>query len=261
MTDSDPTGDDASGDVVRWWGHSVASIELSGTHLVTDPLLRRWVGPLRWYGPLPPAPDLRGADAVLISHLHRDHLDLPSLATFDAHTTIVVPRGAGALVTGAVHGPVIEVAAGDTLTVGAVTVQVVPSQHPRSRDALRRKQQAQPVGYVMSGDRSVYFAGDTERFEAMQDLPVGIDLALIPVGGWGLTHGPGHMNATEASEALRVIKPRLAVPIHWGILRVPLLWRTRPHLYTGPGPRLVDAARSLPDTAVILADPGTPIPL
>lgn len=240
----------------------MASIELSGTQLVTDPLLRRWIGPLRWYGPLPPRANPRPVDAVLVSHLHRDHLDLPSLASFDAGTTFVVPLGAGRLVAAAVRGTVVEMAAGDTLTIGSVTVRAVPAQHPASRDALRHRLRAQPIGYLLSADRTVYFAGDTARFDSMSHLhETAIDLALIPVGGWGLTHGPGHMDAAEATEALRLIKPRLAVPIHWGSLRVPLLWRTRAHLYTEPGPQLARSAPSIPDTTVILADHGTPIPL
>jgi L-ascorbate metabolism protein UlaG (beta-lactamase superfamily) len=236
----------------------MVSIEVSGTHLLTDPLLRGRVGPLRWYGPRPPTSLANRVDAVLISHLHRDHLDLPSLSQFDEQTTVVVPKGAGELVT---RGAVVEVVAGERITVGAVTVRVVQAVHPAGRDPWRSRPRAQPVGYLVEGSSRVYFAGDTAVFAGMADLGPGVDVALMPVGGWGLTLGAGHLDPAAALEALRLIRPRTAVPIHWRSLRVPLLWRTRPALFTRPGLRLAEHARALHATTVVVADPGAPVPI
>ncbi|MCW2523966.1 MAG: hypothetical protein JWO63_2301 [Frankiales bacterium] len=237
----------------------MVSIEVSGAHLLTDPILRTQVGPLRWYGPQPPPSLPPRVDAVLISHLHRDHLDLPSLRHFDEHTTIVVPRGAGDLVAAAARGPIVEVVAGETIAVATVTLRVVRAAHPASRDPWRARPFGQPVGYLVQGSSRVYFAGDTELFAEMHELSPGIDLALLPVGGWGLTLGEGHLSPATALEALRLIQPRTAVPIHWGTLRVPLLWRTRPDLYTRPGPQLAAQTRLPPVTTVLLAPAGQPV--
>ena len=77
---------------------------------------------------------------------------------------------------------------------------------------------AEAVGYVFEqGSESVYFAGDTDMFPAMAEL-AGVDLALLPVWGWGPRLGPGHMDPERAADALGVIRPRATVPIHWGTL-------------------------------------------
>ena len=82
---------------VTWIGHGTALVELDGARLLTDPLLRDRVAHLRRHAPLPPDRDLQGIDAVLLTHLHRDHLDLPSLRRIGKKVPIVVPRGGGRL--------------------------------------------------------------------------------------------------------------------------------------------------------------------
>lgn len=124
---------------ITWWGHATASIEIDGVHVLTDPLLRGRVGPLRWYAPKPPATLGRAADAVVVSHLHRDHLDRRSLALVPAETPIIVPRGAGSLLAGSGHRNVIEMTAGKTVQVSALSVRAVPAVHSPKRDPLRRR--------------------------------------------------------------------------------------------------------------------------
>ena len=65
---------------VTWVGHGTVLVDLDGVRVLTDPLLRDRVVHLRRHAPLPPPQMLKGLDAVLLTHLHRDHLDLPSLA-------------------------------------------------------------------------------------------------------------------------------------------------------------------------------------
>ena len=75
---------------------------------------------------------------------------------------------------------------------------------------------ADALGYVIAGGgRRVYFAGDTELFEEMSELRP-IDLALLPVWGWGPSLNPGHLDPAGAARALALLRPRVAVPIHWG---------------------------------------------
>ena len=60
---------------------------------------------------------------------------------------------------------------------------------------------AETLGYLVRGGHSVYFAGDTELFAEMSDLARPLDVALLPVAGWGPTLGPGHMDPLDAARA------------------------------------------------------------
>src|ERR687898_2076472 len=93
---ADPTESVRAGEIARltYIGHATTLIELGGTVALTDPVLGRWVGPLHRQVPLPFRSPLNGADVVLISHLHRDHLDRPSLRRLRAGTVVIAPRGA-----------------------------------------------------------------------------------------------------------------------------------------------------------------------
>src|SRR4029450_11363979 len=81
---------------ITWVGHSTVLVELDGVRLLTDPVLRPRVLHLRRTGPVDweTLPDL---DAVLVSHAHQDHLDLPSLRLLGRSLPLVVPRGAARL--------------------------------------------------------------------------------------------------------------------------------------------------------------------
>src|SRR5919201_6953440 len=81
-------------DRLTYIGHATTLLRLDGTLILTDPMLRGWLGPLRRQGPKPNPQVIENADLVLISHLHLDHLDLPSLRRVPARTPVVVPRGA-----------------------------------------------------------------------------------------------------------------------------------------------------------------------
>jgi len=72
------------------------------------------------------------------------------------------------------------------------------------------------LGYVLEGSESVYFAGDTALDPEMAESS-GADVALLPVAGWGPRLPEGdHMNPLSAAQALSLLRPRLAIPIHWG---------------------------------------------
>ena len=100
------------------------------------------------------------------------------------------------------------------MTVGGALVTTTYANHDRSRRPLGPA--AQPVGYLIGGSRAVYFAGDTDLFDAMADLNGCVAAALLPVWGWGPTLGPGHLDPERAAEAAALIGPELAIPIHWG---------------------------------------------
>jgi len=148
--------------------------------------------------------------------------------------------------------------------VGSVRVEATAAVHDGRRHPVGAP--AQAVGYLLAGSRSVYFAGDTALFDDMADLarglPQGLDLALLPVSGWGLTLGPGHMDVEAAVRAVALMRPRVAVPVHWGTLRIPVLWRLR-RTHTEETPqRFADLVREVvPSTVVLIPVPGRPAEL
>ena len=191
-----------------WLGHATVVVDLDGTRLITDPVFRKRVLHLRRDAAVATPAGLHG---VLLSHLHYDHLDLPSLATLPASLPIVVPRGGARFVRGL--GDAVEVEAGGTVQLGPLRVTAVEAAHDG-----RRRPAGPPVaalGYVICGSRTIYFAGDTDLFPGMAAL-AGSDLALLPVAGWGPTLGPGHLVPSRAARALALLRPAVAVPIHWG---------------------------------------------
>ena len=198
---------------VTWLGHATVLIDLDGVRLLTDPVLRGRVMHLRraWSAD---RRSLRGVDAVLVSHVHFDHLDLPSLEQLGRELPIVVPRGAGGLLRLRRFRHVVEVGVGEEVRMGSVTVVATEAEHDADRGPLGTK--APSLGYLVRGSREVYFAGDTDLFDGMADISPRLDLALLPVAGWGPKVGPGHLDPQRAAEALTLLRPEVCVPIHWG---------------------------------------------
>lgn len=232
-------------------GHSTVLVELDGIRILTDPVTRSRVGPLRRVEAVPQRDRLHGIDAILLSHLHWDHLDVPSLRDLGRHLPLIVSAGAGGWLRGAGFGDVREVAVGDALDIGGVRIRVVPAVHSGYRPPLGPT--APALGFVIEGSRSVYFAGDTDLFVGMGDLGGPIDVALLPVWGWGPTLGRGlHMDPLRAAESLRLIRPRAAVPIHWGTYWPHAMGRVFPERLVEPPAAFVEYASELaPDVRIM----------
>jgi L-ascorbate metabolism protein UlaG (beta-lactamase superfamily) len=242
---------------VTWLGHSTALIELGGTRLLTDPVLRGRLAHLVRVAPPVDPPLFADLDAVLISHLHHDHFDEPSLRKLDRATRLIVPAGAEARVRRLGFEQVTEVEAGAAVEVSSVSVQAVPAIHDLGRGP--RSGEAGAIGFIAAGDGArVYFAGDTDIFDAMAELAdPPLDVALIPVWGWGPTLGKGHLDPDEAAAALALLCPRVAVPIHWGTLYPRGLRRLRPRQLEDPPERMRRKAAVLaPATRVEILAPG-----
>jgi L-ascorbate metabolism protein UlaG (beta-lactamase superfamily) len=214
---------------ITYVGHATVLIELDGSRLLTDPLLRGGLGPLRRHGQRPAAGVEEEIDAVLVSHLHRDHADLRSLRRLGRRTRLLVPAGARGFFARRGFEAVEELAAGEATLVGGVTVTATEAVH----EAGRRSGAAAPIGFLLSASRTVYFAGDTDLFDRMRALR-GVDLALLPIWGWGPSLGPGHLDPEGAARAAALIEPRVVVPIHWGTLYPRFLERLRPRPLNAP---------------------------
>ncbi|MGY6021417.1 MBL fold metallo-hydrolase [Streptomyces spinosirectus] len=238
---------------ITWWGHATCTVTDSDVRLLTDPLFARRLAHLRRRrGALPPPAAWR-ADAALVSHLHADHLHVPSLERLAEGTRLLVPRGAPRAVPALrrlTHLRVSEVAPGDRVTVGEVVVRVVPARHDGRRLPLG-PHRSPALGYVLEGEARTYFAGDTGLFDAMAREVGPVDVALLPVGGWGPFLGEGHLDAGRAARALARLAPRSAVPVHYGTYWPVGMDAVRPHEFHSPGEEFVRlAAEYAPDVAV-----------
>jgi L-ascorbate metabolism protein UlaG (beta-lactamase superfamily) len=189
-------------------------VDLDGARLLTDPVLRNRVAHLRRRGRVDPA-QYTNIDAVLVSHLHFDHLDLPTLERLGHGTQLIVPRGGSGLLRPRGFRRVIEVEEGDEIQIGALTVRPTHAEHNGLRLPFFGTR-ALTLGYTITGSCKIYFAGDTDLFRGMAEIRRCLDIALVPIWGWGPTAGAGHLDPRGAAEALRLLRPLLAVPIHWG---------------------------------------------
>jgi L-ascorbate metabolism protein UlaG (beta-lactamase superfamily) len=234
-------------------GHSTVLIELDGVRILTDPLLRdRFVHARRRVPPVDPAL-VTDVDVVVVSHVHHDHLDRPSLRKVARNATVVVPRGARRLVPRSV-GRVEEIAEGETLSVRGLAIEATHADHRPGRILHRGPA---PVGFSIAGTSRVYFAGDTDLFPGMREMRGGLDVALLPIAGWSTNMGSGHLDPARAAEALALLEPRVAIPIHWGTFRAMKL-RDRPSQPLNEPAELFirEAAERAPDVDVRVLAPG-----
>jgi L-ascorbate metabolism protein UlaG (beta-lactamase superfamily) len=231
-------------DRLTWLGHATVLLELGGARFVTDPVLRPRVAHLRREVPVPDK--LGRLDAVLISHGHHDHLDLPTLRGLDPKAPVLAPPDAGWALRLGQH-EVRTVTPGDEVEIAGVRVRAVPAAHDGRRVPIGQTTSA--IGFVAAG---VYFAGDTEPFPEMAELAGTLDAALLPITGWGPKTGPGHMDPREAAEALALLRPAMAVPIHWGTYR-----RIGHRAEGDPAREFTEHAAELaPDVRIAVLEPG-----
>jgi L-ascorbate metabolism protein UlaG (beta-lactamase superfamily) len=243
-----------TGDRVTYVGHATVLLELDGVRLITDPVLGSWVGPLRRQS-VPPSPDVTtDIDAVLISHLHADHADLPSLRRFRRDVPMLVPPGARAFFERRGFVAVSELGAGESRQVAGIGVTATEATHPVKRRSVSR---TEAIGFLAGGTRRIYFAGDTDLFDGMEALGGGLDLALLPIWGWGPNLGAGHLTPERAARAAALLEPRIAVPIHWGTLYPPGLARLRPGpLHRPPYEFAAQMREQAPQVEVRVLAPG-----
>jgi L-ascorbate metabolism protein UlaG (beta-lactamase superfamily) len=262
---------------LRWLGHSTVTVDVprpaGKLRIVTDPVLRRGLVHLRRRQPTPAPSVSAGCDLALISHLHHDHLDLPSLRRLRP-AVLVTPPGASDWVRWKLAVPttrVVEVAVGATLDLpfasGAVQVSALPAHHAGHRTGswLSRAPSAEAVEHLVRvpgafperkpDDLLLWAIGDTGEFEDSDAvLAAGgraPDVALVPVGGWGHTLGPHHLDPQQAAELVARIRPLVSIPVHWGTLHPIALGRTMGDRLVDPGPRFVANARRLGVTGAV----------
>jgi L-ascorbate metabolism protein UlaG (beta-lactamase superfamily) len=216
--------------------------------------VRRYVGHLRRRYPVPEQ-HLQEIDAVLISHLHGDHLDLPSLKQVGRDVRVIVPKGAGSYLKVRRFGQVEELEQGGSTQVGNLRIEATRADHGGRQ--LPWVPWTEPLGFIIDGSDEIYFAGDTDLFPEMADIGLQLDLALLPVWGWGPTLGKGHLNPYRAAQALEHLRPTRVIPIHWGTYSPVGFELLRPQFLSQPPHEFAGHAADLsPDVQVHILNPG-----
>jgi L-ascorbate metabolism protein UlaG (beta-lactamase superfamily) len=201
---------------ITWIGHATVLIEVDGVRLLTDPVLGRRIGPLVRIAP--PADDaaIADIDGILLSHLHHDHAHVPSLKRVPGRPLIIGPHGMTAWLGRCGMDRARDLLPGQETTVCGLPITATHAVHGDRRYPLGPR--GTPVGFVVRGSASVYFAGDTDLFDRMEELRGAVDVALLPIWGWGPRLPPGHLDPGRAARAAALIEPAVVVPIHWGTL-------------------------------------------
>lgn len=175
---------------ITWLGHDGFLIKGDGKAIVIDPFQVKQCEP---------------ADIVLISHEHYDHCSPEDVNKIRKDSTVIVTEAQSAT---KLSGDVRVVQPGDQLTVSGIPIEAVPSYntnksfHPKENGWL---------GFIVTVEGvRIYHAGDTDRIPEMESFQV--DIALLPVSGTYV------MTAEEAVEAARVMKPKVAIPMHYGAI-------------------------------------------
>lgn len=248
---------------VTWWGHSAATVEIGGLRIALDPVLVDWIWHLHRQVPTPAA-GAAEAEVVLISHLHSDHLHIPSLQRMRGVRHILAPSGAARLLP-RLADLVVEVVPGEQVVLEDLTVDVLSAQHAGRRHPFSTHD-APALGFrVAAANRSFWYPGDTGPHADLTGIAP-VDLALIPISGWGPSLGDQHLDPNEAAAMLGVVRARWAVPVHYGTfwpVGLRHVHRSSYHkLFTVPPTTFSQSVRTLGlDTTVLLPAHGERIVL
>ncbi|HUP44004.1 MAG TPA: MBL fold metallo-hydrolase, partial [Thermoanaerobaculia bacterium] len=223
---------DGGGLRVTFVNHATTLIQMDGVNILTDPIWSERCSPVSWAGPKRHRPpgirfeDLPEIDAILISHNHYDHLDLPTLRRFQPRPPIISHLGNGGLLAKNGIGGARELDWWqETAISDRVRITAVPAQHFSAR-ALSDRDANLWGGFVISGPSgNVYFAGDTgwgKHFDEIGQRFGPIRLALLPIGAylprWFMK--PAHIHPAEAVDAHHALRASTSVAIHFGTFRL-----------------------------------------
>ena len=247
---ADPLPQQAAPLALTWYGHSSVLLEVDGHRVLADPVWGERVSPSPAVGPrrLHPVPvplaALPPVDAVVISHDHYDHLDLPTVRALlhGGTAPFVVPLGLGNHLRrwGVPDDRIVELDWDESFRIGGLTLTCTEARHFSGR-GLRRNPTLWS-SWVVSGVRHrVFFGGDTGYTPAFADVGAAhgpFDLTVLPIGAYSDLWPLIHMTPEEAVAAHRDLTggAALLVPIHWATFNLGF------HSWAEPVQRFHDAA-------------------
>jgi len=209
---------------ITWIGHASWLVQLDEVSLLIDPIFSDSIGPgvKRFVPPALAIAELPRIDAQLVSHNHRDHLDLPSLRAVGS--PIIAGLGLAPFFAKS-QLPCTELEWWGETRVAGVTVRFVPSQH-WSRRGLNDGNTTLWGGFVIEGSTArLYHSGDTAYFEGFSEIgrrSGTIDAAMLPIGAydpaWFMSKQ--HMNPEEAVRAFTDLSARHFVAMHFGTFKL-----------------------------------------
>ncbi len=188
-----------SGVKISWLGHDSFRIKDSKT-IYIDPYQIRGGEP---------------ADILLVSHEHYDHCSVEDARKIVTSSTVVITTQDSKESLSALKAKEIRIVKpGDKQVVYDISIEAVPAYNVnkfRTPGKVFHPKEDQKVGFILSlkGLR-IYHGGDTDLVPEMKDFKP--DLALLPVSGTYV------MTAQEAAEATKILKPKLAIPMHYGAI-------------------------------------------
>jgi len=181
---------------ITWYAQSAFRVEAGGLRIYLDPYH------------LPPGQP--PADVLMVSHDHGDHLSGDDIVKIRTRDTVVFASPSAAK---KLDPPVTTLAPGQSARHGELSVRAVPAYNVnkfRSPGVPFHPRESQHVGFVFEvGGLRFYFAGDTDVISEMSEIGP-VDYAFLPVSGTYV------MTAEEAAEAVRQIRPRVVIPMHYG---------------------------------------------
>jgi len=230
-----------------WIGHAGVLADIDGVRFLTDPVWSERCSPFESMGPKrfhPPPIDLADTgrvDAVVISHDHYDHLDMPTIQTLAARgATFFVPLGIGAHLErwGVPRAQFRELDWNEEAELRGVRFVSLPARHYSGRSVAR--DQTQWASWAIIGPRHrVYFSGDTgyfDEFKRIGERHGPFDLTLMKIGAYGSTWPEIHITPEEAVQAHIDVRGKLLLPIHWATFNLAF------HDWFEPAERLVKSA-------------------
>lgn len=220
----------ASGLRVTWLGHSTTLIEIDGHRVLTDPIWSHQVtpvtgiGPVRYYPPLATLMELGNLDAVLISHDHYDHMDEPTVMQLSKlGITFVVPLGVGSHLEywGVPLAQVREMDWWESTKFGDLEIACTPARHASGRHIFDKDRNLWASYSILGPQHRVFYSGDTGLFKGMRDIGAKygpFDLAMVEVGQYNPAWPDWHIGPEQAVTAVQMVRAKVFLPIHWGLL-------------------------------------------
>ena len=240
----------ASGLRVTWLGHSTLLLEIDGRRVLVDPVWGEraspfsFLGPKRFYAPLLALDELPSLDAIVISHDHYDHLDVPTVKALGQRgVRWIVPLGVGAhLVSwGVPESAITELDWWGETRVADLVVTATPARHFSGR-GLGDQNRTLWAGWAIAGaTHRVFYSGDTALHDEFAEIGRRLgpfDLTMIEAGAYSALWADVHLGPEQAVRAHQLVRGDVMLPVHWGLFDLAL------HGWTEPMERTIAAAQA-----------------